>query len=109
MNVTDRGNYLYVDRISVRSVRGYQRASDQRTISVFPNPSTGTVWLQNLPPLSSDAVVLVRDGTGRSILTAPLHKVQEAGIDLSAYAAGLYLLTIRDHGAVLHGKVNLQH
>lgn len=111
VNVTDGGNYLYVDRISVgdQFVGIKEQATLNGTISVFPNPSTGTVWLQNLPPLSSDAVVLVRDGTGRSILTAPLHKVQEAGIDLSAYAAGLYVLTIRDHGAVLHGKVNLQH
>jgi hypothetical protein len=75
---------LSIEKISVR--KGY---------SIFPNPSSGEVFVQ-----SKDIVQLsIKDMLGREILANKITKK----VDLTTFAEGHYILTIRDVDGQLIG------
>ncbi len=62
-------------------------------VSVFPNPSTGIVYLGNSN--SSFKTVQVYNSMGQLISTQTLSVVASASIDLSSFSKGVYLLNFQ--------------
>lgn len=63
---------------------------DPLAFNMFPNPTTGTFYLQ-LPQVNEDVVLTIVDGVGRTVYSEQLAVVQgNTEINLSSVAAGTY-------------------
>ncbi|TND08102.1 MAG: hypothetical protein FD123_2656 [Bacteroidetes bacterium] len=62
------------------------------TFKVFPNPSTDHLAIENKS--SGDFTITLTDITGRLLLTTQLKKEMSDHLDLAAFKAGLYFLTV---------------
>ena len=111
VNVTDGGNYLYVDRINVGDqFVGFQEdAPNDGLVTAYPNPATGRVWIQGLEDRALDGWIDVRDATGRWIAGMPVRTALAQGIDLTARPDGFYILSIVGGGTAVHVKITLEH
>ncbi len=111
VNVTDGGNYLYVDRINLgdQFVGIEDALNGDETITAYPNPANGIVWLRGIANAPADARVDLRDATGRGILSMPLQNVLKNGIDLGAQADGPYVLSIRSRTGSKSLMIAVQH
>ncbi|HEY3875037.1 MAG TPA: choice-of-anchor V domain-containing protein [Candidatus Kapabacteria bacterium] len=68
------------------------------SISLFPNPSKGTITLSD-DALSGVADVTVTDAAGRSVLRETVVTGEETPLDVSGLPKGSYFLTVRpQHG-----------
>ncbi|MGI4740748.1 MAG: T9SS type A sorting domain-containing protein [Janthinobacterium lividum] len=69
------------------------------TFALFPNPASGQVTLQLPASASGPAQVVLRDLSGRSVLTQALRSGTDTTISLPAsLAAGVYLLQVQGSG-----------
>lgn len=111
VNVTDGGNYLYVDRINLgdQFVGIEDVAADEAEVIAYPNPTTGVVQLRGIPSASASGTLDVYDATGRSITSLPLRSALNHGIDLGAQPDGLYVLAVRGGKAVKPMLITVQH
>ncbi|NID10614.1 T9SS type A sorting domain-containing protein [Fibrivirga algicola] len=66
------------------------------TLRVMPNPTTGRVRLEGTLPVPRSVIIHLTDATGRRLQTRSTGMLTELShdIDLSEYAAGVYLLTV---------------
>lgn len=71
-----------------------------RTISCWPNPSTGPVFVD---PPHGTATIAVLDASGRLVLDVP----KRTFIDLTVLDAGIYTLHFRDRKAALLGTARV--
>lgn len=79
------------------------------SFSISPNPTSGNfvIGLQGLT-IGEDAMVEVRDLTGRTVYTAGINAGElTKHIDLSAQAAGSYFVTVRQAGRMVREKLVL--
>jgi len=69
---------------------------EQASISLYPNPTTGMLYLElkNLPGSPTLAEVQVLDYMGRLLRQQKLRSTKEV-VDLAAYSPGLYLVRLR--------------
>jgi Secretion system C-terminal sorting domain len=69
--------------------------------TVSPNPATDIVSVkcQGNPILHNNYIVQVKDMTGKVILEKSIDK-GDFSIDISAFQAGVYMMTIANSGAV---------
>jgi len=77
-------------------------------ISLYPNPTTGVVYLKNDRSGEINSEIRVFNSLGINVLSQPMtQKTNEAcRLDLSGYSAGLYLITFTtDSGENIHLKV----
>jgi hypothetical protein len=63
--------------------------------TIFPNPATNTVSvkLEGDPVLYQNAIIQLKDLTGRLLLTENIH-AGDHSIDMTAYNAGVYILEV---------------
>ncbi len=80
-------------------------------ISVFPNPTTGLLYLRFDLPEHREAGIRVYDLVGREMLAAAPGKVQSdlLEFDLSDLNSGLYLLRINVEGAIVNRTFSLKN
>ncbi len=71
---------------------GIEEATNQNPVKIFPNPSTGIIYLE-LPNTTIDYQVYISDLTGRTIEKYTRQKE----IDLRHFPKGLYTLSIKSH------------
>lgn len=77
------------------------KASEAK-ISFSPNPSSGLVNILYSTGLSKNSKVVVRDLTGRTIISQPLNGTQgTSSIDLSNQPAGIYLISMVNGGTTV--------
>lgn len=84
--------------------------SPEGMLRVFPNPSNGQLQLNIQAPTAGQARILVSDALGRELLTKSLNLMEtenQIPLDLSAYANGLYMVTIKSRTWVASAKVML--
>ena len=85
---------MEVTRAAATNIKDIQSAD----INIFPNPTTGTLSLQNVQADQID----VMDNMGRIMMTFGQNTNQ---IDISNLAAGLYFLKIQAGEEVYSAKV----
>jgi hypothetical protein len=78
-------------------------ATTARIASVAPNPTTNSVTVQFSGAVEKGSI-LVTDGTGR-LLAEQAVSGSSTEIDLSAYSAGIYYLSLRTAAAIHTQKV----
>jgi hypothetical protein len=65
------------------------------TLKPYPNPTNGLITL-NLDELSSNCLITIVDLSGKIILRKTATGGQTVELDISAYPAGIYLLTVEN-------------
>jgi hypothetical protein len=75
---------------------------DNKPFTLYPNPSTGTVYIKTLNEGNFD--VTVRDMAGRIVMVGAAEVLNQ-GIDLSANGKGVYFLEINAVGRQFVEKV----
>ena len=63
-------------------------------LQIYPNPVLSTLFLDSERFLNKNMVVKVIDLYGRSVLTSTYHQVHKSELDVSALAAGAYIIQI---------------
>lgn len=98
---TGFGNFsdLAVDELQFDFPLSTEKEITNANFQVYPNPTEGTVFLKrNDVNLNKPLVVRVMDLTGRTLNTFNWTNNQSTEIDLSAYAAGVYLIEVSGSG-----------
>ena len=68
-------------------------------VSIFPNPTTGRLWVEFPPELAgAEMGIAVFDATGRRVLEQYVERQSRVALDLERMAGGLYTLSIRAAG-----------
>lgn len=99
VEVTDANGCVTVDSVMVtEATDGIQNLLDESLISAFPNPSTGSLSVENLQIFGNNASLTVRilDLHGRSILSETVQGQTSLHLTFPTTAAsGIYTLDIR--------------
>jgi hypothetical protein len=87
--------YLFVDDVTVTAVTGTSAALD-RSISVFPNPSTGIVNIDIQGANAKGAMLVeVTNMLGQTVRTEKVSDNASNHLNLSSLAAGVYTLKVK--------------
>jgi hypothetical protein len=79
-------------------IAGAQKSNTAYT--VFPNPASGTVYVQRLSLTNRAATVLLTDVTGRILRSAALPSgTERLSIPVSGLAAGVYMVEVKEGSA----------
>ena len=81
----------------------YQPTPPSLNFRLFPNPSSGLIFLEAKGAI--DAKVVVYDALGRCLQQ---HEHWQPYIDLSPYTSGIYLLTIQTKEQLITKRVVLR-
>lgn len=99
---TNAGSVLYLDDVALRSSPLSSGISwnPLGAAMLYPNPASTESWLSFNAEAGSPVRIRVTDEAGRLVSEETLHVSgpQRYRIDCSAYAAGLYTVTIRQNG-----------
>ncbi len=82
------------------------QAEQADNIKVYPNPSNGTFVLE-IPNNAGNATILITDLSGKTVEQRTSDE-NLLNFDMSQYAAGVYLLTINNHGQMNCRKLVIQ-
>ena len=86
---------------------GIEENSIEKEINIFPNPSNGVFFIEQLSQHSLE--IEISDINGRSIETKKMHTLQGT-LDLSTQKAGIYFYKVsRDDGQTKSGKLVILH
>ncbi len=72
-----------------RNPTGIVNSSDKTAVSLYPNPASSVLNIR----ISGQAMVSILSTTGSNLMNTPVNNT--ATIDLSGFAAGLYLLQVK--------------
>ncbi len=88
------GSVLYVDDIAlVTNPSGIKNISSDKGLTVYPNPVSSQVTINNT--VTSKATFVLYDITGRKVMTTNIGSSFNT-VDVSALPAGMYIYTIID-------------
>jgi hypothetical protein len=101
------GNNLYLDDINLTTTVGINENQLEEQISIFPTPTTGTVFL-NLSAIRDEQVrISILDATGKQLDTYMTEKSNQHEVQLGGLANGLYSIQIDADGQRLIKRVVL--
>lgn len=101
------GNNLYLDDINLTTTVGINENQLEEQISIFPTPTTGTVFL-NLSVIRDEQVrISILDATGKQLDTYMTEKSNQHEVQLGSLANGLYSIQIDADGQRLIKRVVL--
>ena len=83
----------------IKNPLGINESDPASSLVVYPNPSTGIVYLVNRGDKVTVAEITVRSMPGRTVYHQPAASVgtDPYRIDLSGLAPGIYIITLRDN------------
>lgn len=91
--VWDLTALLTTGTIAVRTAPVALQSAEWADLQVFPNPTSGKVFLKNLP-YSGPVTVLLEMMNGKTLIQKTLVATSETELDLTGYSAGIYLLKL---------------
>jgi hypothetical protein len=105
--VSGYGNNGYIDEVNITTTTGVGENQLEEQISLFPTPSTGTVFL-NLSPIRDNQVrITIMDATGKQINTYMTAKSNQHEVQLQGLSDGMYTLQIDADGQRISKRVLL--
>ena len=100
---TEEANYV------VDNVVGISDINSQKSVQIFPNPTTGLLNLRFELNQKSDLQIELSDNMGRLLLVEnhPKTSINSLTLELSSFVSGIYFLKIFDGKDVLSKKIIL--
>ena len=80
--------------------------------NIYPNPTTGNIFIQWSNKITGNADVTITDVTGRVVIASTIKINTTSGqsqINVSDLNNGIYLISIKGAGVNYNGKVMVQH
>ncbi len=102
---TELGNNEYCGTLPVEINTSIQELAAAQ-MSIFPNPSTGDLFLQN--PNSKSGQIQIFNTLGQSVLDTNLSGLATQAINLNQQAKGVYILRVVIDGKAFFEKVLLE-
>jgi hypothetical protein len=84
-----KNNYIKVSTI------GIEQISEDISLDIFPNPSTGLYTLQSLYGNYPIQDYVITDLTGKQIFSKQCHNSTSEIINLTSFNSGLYIITVK--------------
>ncbi len=100
--VGDNGTILYFNPVS-KMDKGYSNTE----LSVFPNPTTGTINIE-FEPMNEEVSIQVFDLQGTSIINFQVITEDQCQLDLSGNASGVYYLAVYSASGYWSQKILLK-
>lgn len=106
--ISGYGNNLFLDNINIyNSVTGIDDNDISSIISIYPVPSTGSVFI-DLTPIKSDEVkISVMDVTGKNIRSYTTAKSNRHEVQMQDLANGSYMIRVDAEGQFIQKQVIL--
>ena len=79
-----------------------------RSVMVFPNPTSGIVYLSVPAGLRKNYTVVLSDNAGRQIFSKEYRNAESCSVDLSSFSNGVYILHVYSGNAKFRQKVILR-
>jgi hypothetical protein len=80
--------------------------------NIYPNPTTGNIFIQWASKTTGNADVTITDVTGRTVLSSTININAASGqsqLNVNDLNNGIYLISIKGEGLNYNGKVMVQH
>lgn len=81
---------------------GVEEISDNKTMSVFPNPVKDILYIAN--DINENSLVYVTDALGRNMIRTTISSTQNS-IDVSSFEKGIYTLVIESKEKLRYQKI----
>lgn len=94
-------NYIARFNNTVLSVQD----NKQNLLSVYPNPVSERLFIDSDESISQNASVSLFDITGKQLYSVDINRINNFGLDMSGYTAGMYLLKITDGEKSFNHKI----
>ena len=88
------------------------KVSSSSSIAVFPNPTTGNIFIQWTNKTIGNADVTISDLAGRTVFSSTININTASGqsqLNVNDLNNGIYLISIKGEGVNYNGKVMVQH
>ncbi len=102
-NTSGWGNDLYLDNINLGNALGIQSVDLNSSVTLFPNPTNGNVFVNVDLPAAENITIHVFDVMGRNVYVVQKYNSYGGTIDLdlSNQSNGVYFVEVKtDHGIV---------
>jgi hypothetical protein len=99
------GTITPIDATAVQTVAA-------QDFNIYPNPTTGNIFIRWANKTSGNADVTITDVTGRTVLSSTININATSGqsqINMNDLNSGIYLISIKGEGLNYNGKVMVQH
>ncbi|HMV09518.1 MAG TPA: GDSL-type esterase/lipase family protein [Cyclobacteriaceae bacterium] len=101
---------LILDNLIVENVVTNTDQKETKAITLFPNPGSSSITIDNLPATAKEYKLTLRDTTGKviaqKVLTATDHK---AVLDISTLSNGVYFYELAEKGVKLKSGKFVKH
>lgn len=96
VNVTDGGNALYIDQITLNdaAIVGLEDLESEVSLKVFPNPAKDKLTVQSGSELSGINNIKVHDLLGKEYINLDVPSVTKQLVDISELSTGVYIVSI---------------
>ena len=87
-------------------------AATAQEFNIYPNPTTGNIFIQWANKATGNADVTITDVTGRVVIASAIKINTTSGqsqINVSDLNNGIYLISIKGESVNYNGKVMVQH
>lgn len=101
------GNMLYVDDINITSVTSVDELSLDSYVTVFPNPSTGDVFINITAANLGNVSVKILNVLGEVVAESTDNAARNMKFDLNEQPNGMYFMEIKSENAKTIKKVTL--
>ncbi|MBD78868.1 MAG: hypothetical protein CL840_08100 [Crocinitomicaceae bacterium] len=88
----DGGNIVLPPPEDTTDTVGVIQFSYNNDVNIYPNPTTGKIYVEFDPQQKLDTPIQIRDLSGRVVFVGPL--TEDSSVDLSAFPTGVYWLEI---------------
>jgi hypothetical protein len=93
VTVTDRNGCTATASATVEMVTAINQVSGAISFNIFPNPTSGLVSIQ-LSQLNGETTLTLENVLGQTLVTQTITNIQTK-LDLSAFADGVYIISLR--------------
>lgn len=80
----------------------------QTSVPVYPNPTSGIVYVEVPDQLSKHFVVVLSDHSGNRLVLQEFRQTKRCSVDLSNYVSGIYILQVYSDKAEFRRKILLR-
>lgn len=90
---------------------GVNTVSLENQVSVFPNPSSGKVFVKIQAEASSDYEVTIRDVIGKEISKLNISDIRNGRfeLDMAGHPDGIYMISVRSDEQVITRRISLKN
>ncbi|GHC44754.1 hypothetical protein GCM10008083_04200 [Ulvibacter litoralis] len=105
VNINGYGNSTFIDNINITSILGVSENKLEDTVSVYPNPTSDTVFVTFKNNDFEAVSITITNSLGQQLQNINTTNTDTMALEVSGYASGLYFVTIEAAGSSITKKL----